>query len=91
MTDPAPEYPTAPLYSSPGRLPLVRYRSGEYEALPLGKLYLALRDIDPRLADACRSLGPSEAVARFAVPITADEHARLEAYRCNFSRRPPAL
>jgi hypothetical protein len=82
----------APLYSSPGRLPLVRYRNtGEYGALRLSELYLALRDIDSGLADACRSLGPSEAVARFAVPITADEYKRLEAYRCNFSKRPPSL
>ena len=84
-------YPTAPLYSSPGRLPLVRYRTGEYEALPLGKLYLALRDIDPRLANACRSLSPRKVVATFAVPISAAEYARLEAYRCHFSKRPPAL
>ena len=85
------EYPTAPLYTAPGHLPLVRYRNtGEYGAVRLRELYVALRDIDSTLADACRKLGPRQVVERFAVPITAEEYARLEAYRCHFSKRPPA-
>jgi hypothetical protein len=87
-----PEYPTAPLYRTPGLLPLVRYRNtGEYGPVPLGKLYLALRDIDQALAEECRAIGADRFVERFAVPITADEYARLEAYRCFYSKRPPSL
>ena len=84
-------YPTAPLYRSPGRLPLVRYRSGEYEAVEPAKLRSALREVDPALANACRALGGHAVVERFGVSITAEEYARLEAYRSHFSKLPPAL
>ncbi|RYZ01651.1 MAG: hypothetical protein EOO73_34785 [Myxococcales bacterium] len=66
------------------RLPLIRYRTGEHEQVPLRKLKVALAQISRAdlLRDANgRRLASREIVERFGVPIDAAEYDRLVLHR----------